>query len=60
MGIGDKVSNKFDEAKGKAKETTGDATNNEQMQAEGTAEQSEASVKQGGEHIKDAAKDVTK
>ncbi|MGB3764099.1 MAG: CsbD family protein, partial [Ornithinimicrobium sp.] len=33
MGIGDKISNAAQDAKGKAKEATGDATDNEQMQA---------------------------
>ncbi len=60
MGIGDKISNSFDEAKGKAKEASGDATDNEQMQAEGKGEQTQANVKQGGEHAKDAWNDVTK
>lgn len=60
MGIGDKIGNAAQEASGKVKEAAGDATNNEQMQAEGSADQTEANVKQGGEHVKDAWKDVTK
>ncbi len=60
MGIGDKISNAAQDAKGKIKEATGDATDNEQMQAEGHADQTEASVKQSGEHVKDAFDDVTK
>ncbi|CAN5588409.1 CsbD family protein [soil metagenome] len=60
MGIGDKISNAADKAKGKGKEAAGDATDNEQMQAEGTAEQGKANAKQSGEHVKDAANDVTK
>jgi uncharacterized protein YjbJ (UPF0337 family) len=59
MGLGDKISNKAQETAGKAKEKLGDATNNEQMQAEGTEDQVEAKTKQAGEHLKDAAKDVT-
>lgn len=59
MGIGDKISNAAEEAKGKAKQAIGDSTDNEQMQAEGSAEETEANVKQGGEHAKDAWNDVT-
>lgn len=59
MGLGDKISNKAQETAGKAKEKLGDATDNEQLQAEGTEDQVEAKAKQAGEHLKDAAKDVT-
>lgn len=59
MGIGDKISNAAEEAKGKAKQAMGDATDNEQMQAEGQADEAGANVKQGGEHAKDAWNDVT-
>lgn len=58
MGLGDKIGNKAQEATGKAKETVGEATNNEELQAEGAADQGAAKVKQAGEHFKDAAKDV--
>ncbi|PYI64994.1 CsbD family protein [Arthrobacter livingstonensis] len=58
MGLGDKISNKAQEAAGKAKETLGDATNNEKLQAEGAGDQAAAKAKQAGEHVKDAAKDV--
>ncbi len=59
MGIEDKVQNKFEEAKGVAKEKVGDATDNENMQAEGIGEQAGARVKQAGEHVKDAVRDIT-
>ncbi|WP_113718936.1 CsbD family protein [Arthrobacter dokdonensis] len=58
MGLGDKISNKAQEASGKAKEGLGDATDNEKLQAEGAADQAAAKTKQAGEHLKDAAKDV--
>ena len=58
MGLGDKIENKLDEAKGNAKESIGDATDDESMQAEGQAEATGAKVSQAGEHVKDAAKDV--
>ncbi|UJW31979.1 CsbD family protein [Saccharothrix sp. AJ9571] len=57
--MSDKAENKTDELKGKAKETVGDATGNEQWQAEGKAEQGKANVKQAGEKLKDAVKGVT-
>ena len=59
MGLGDKISNKAQEATGKVKEKTGEATNNEKLQAEGVGDQAAAKTKQAGEHLKDAAKDVT-
>ena len=54
MSDNDKLDNAVDKAKGKAKETVGDATDNEQWQAEGKAEQSKSDLKQAGEKIKDA------
>jgi uncharacterized protein YjbJ (UPF0337 family) len=58
MTADDKMSNKAEELKGRAKENLGDATDDEQWQAEGRAEQGKASMKQAGEKVKDAAKDV--
>ncbi len=46
----------MDELKGKAKEAAGDATDNEQMQAEGKADQVKGNVKQAGEKVKDIFK----
>lgn len=60
MGIGDKVDNSFEEHKGKAKETVGDATGNEELKAEGQSDQSKANLKQAGENAKDAWKNATK
>ncbi|HEY0618161.1 MAG TPA: CsbD family protein [Kribbella sp.] len=57
MGIGDKLKNAAEEAKGKAKEKTGDATDNRDLQAEGQGEKSVADLKQAGEKAKDAFKD---
>lgn len=50
----DKAENKFEEFKGKAKESVGKATGNEQWQAEGKAEQTKSKLKQAGEKVKDA------
>jgi uncharacterized protein YjbJ (UPF0337 family) len=59
MGWDDKVGNKAEEASGKVKESVGDATDNERLEAEGKADQSEAKMKQAGEHVKDALDDAT-
>jgi uncharacterized protein YjbJ (UPF0337 family) len=58
MGIGDKIENKAEDAKGKIKEGVGDATDNERLEAEGKADQTDASLKNAGENVKDAAADL--
>jgi uncharacterized protein YjbJ (UPF0337 family) len=58
MGVGDKIENKLDEARGNVKEGVGDATDNESLQAEGQADRAEAKTKQAGEHVKDAVREV--
>jgi uncharacterized protein YjbJ (UPF0337 family) len=58
MGAEDKASNKLKDAKGKIKESTGKATNDQELEGKGKADQSEASVKEGVEHLKDAAGNV--
>jgi uncharacterized protein YjbJ (UPF0337 family) len=58
MANDDKAANKAQEMKGKAKEALGDVTDNEQWQAEGKADQGAGNLKQAGEKVKDAAKDV--
>jgi uncharacterized protein YjbJ (UPF0337 family) len=57
MGVGDKMKNVADAAKGKTKEKAGDATDNRDLQAEGQAEKTKADLKQAGEKAKDAFKD---
>ena len=54
MGADEKFSNKAEELKGRAKEAVGDATDNEQWQAEGRAERAKADIMQAGEKVKDA------
>lgn len=56
MGLDDKIDNKGDELKGKAKEATGKATDDERLEAEGKGDQTGANLKQAGEKIKDAFK----
>jgi uncharacterized protein YjbJ (UPF0337 family) len=56
MGIDDKIENKTDELAGSAKEKAGDATDDQDLQAEGKNDQSKANLKQAGEKVKDAFK----
>ena len=58
MSIGDKIKHAAEEAVGKVKEATGNATDNESLQAEGQADQASANTKQAGDKIGDAAKNV--
>jgi uncharacterized protein YjbJ (UPF0337 family) len=51
------MENKTDEAKGQAKEHLGKATDDEQMEREGKADQTKGNLKQAGEKVKDAFKD---
>lgn len=57
MGVDDKARNTGQKVKGKAKETAGSATGDEDLRQKGRAEQTEADVKQAGEKVKDAVKD---
>ena len=59
MGLGDKMENAAEKAKGQGKEHLGDAMDNEQMEAEGRGEQTRADAKQTGEKVKDAWNDAT-
>ncbi|WP_122819071.1 CsbD family protein [Nocardioides pantholopis] len=60
MGLSDKAKNKAEDLAGKGKESAGRASGDRDLEAEGRADQGEASVKNAGEHVKDAAKDVKK
>jgi uncharacterized protein YjbJ (UPF0337 family) len=57
MGTDDKLKNAAEEAKGKIKEKTGEATDDRDLQAEGEADQTKSDLKQAGEKAKDAFKD---
>jgi uncharacterized protein YjbJ (UPF0337 family) len=57
MGLDDKAANKAQEFKGDAKEGLGRATDDEELQAEGQADQAKGNLKQAGEKVKDAFKD---
>ena len=54
MGLSDKIQNAAEDAKGKMKEATGKATDDEQLEAEGQVDQSKSDLKQAGENVKDA------
>lgn len=56
MGLDDKISNAAEDAKGKAKEATGKATDDESLEAEGKGDQAKSDLKGAGEKIKDAFK----
>lgn len=56
MGLDDKMKNKVEDIRGKAKEGAGKATDDEQLEAEGRGEQTAADLKQAGEKVKDAFK----
>jgi uncharacterized protein YjbJ (UPF0337 family) len=57
MGFDDKLENKKDELAGKAKQKAGEATDDEQLEAEGRGQRAKGSLKQAGEKVKDAFKD---
>ncbi len=54
MGNEDKLNNQAQNLKGKGKEAWGDATDDEELEAEGKVDQSKADLKQAGEKVKDA------
>ena len=56
MGNDDKLENKAEELRGKAKESVGDATDDPALAGQGRREQSTSNLKQAGEKIKDAFK----
>ena len=56
MGLDDKIKNAAQDIAGKAKETIGNATDNDKLAAEGKADQAKADAKKAGENVKDAFK----
>ncbi|WP_137120842.1 CsbD family protein [Segeticoccus rhizosphaerae] len=53
MGLSDKMKHSAEDAKGKVKEGTGKATDDEQLEAEGQTDQTSAKVKKVGDDVKD-------
>ncbi|WNI16440.1 CsbD family protein [Actinacidiphila sp. ITFR-21] len=60
MSASDKSQARTEQAKGKIKETAGHAVGNEELEAEGRADQAEGDMRQAKEKAKDAMKDVFK
>lgn len=58
MAMGDKIKHTAEEAAGKVKETTGKATDNQDLEARGKADQAKAEVKQAGDKAEDVSDDV--
>lgn len=56
MGFKDKAENAAESFKGSAKENTGKATGDREMETEGKADQASSDIKQAGEKVKDAFK----
>lgn len=56
MGIVDKAKNTAEKLAGQAKEAVGDATNNDELKAEGQKDQAKGSVKNAAENVKDVFK----
>ena len=56
MDVEDKARNAAEKAEGKVKEAVGSATDDQELEAEGKAKQTEADLKQGAEKVKDAFK----
>lgn len=57
MGTDDKIRNQAEHAKGKAKEAYGDLVDDDELQAEGRADQAKADLKNAAEKVKDAVKE---
>ncbi|WP_052462722.1 CsbD family protein [Nigerium massiliense] len=58
MGFDEKLQNKAQDAAGRAKEFIGDKTGDRDLQAEGTADRTEAGARDLGEKVKDAGEDL--
>jgi uncharacterized protein YjbJ (UPF0337 family) len=57
MSATDKAKDKAQEIAGKVKEKAGQATNDDDLEARGKADQTKGNLKQAGEKIKDAVKE---
>lgn len=56
MSTGDKIDNKAEELKGKAKEGVGRVTDDPELEGEGKTDQAKGNLKQAGEKVKDVFK----
>lgn len=57
MSLQDKINNKIQQLTGKTKEGVGNATNDNELKAQGNRDQSKGDLKDAGEKAKDAFKD---
>jgi uncharacterized protein YjbJ (UPF0337 family) len=60
MSLIDKVKNRLQMAKGRAKEETGRTTRDRDLEARGRGDRTQGGAKQVGEHLKDMGKDIRK
>ncbi|WP_347957609.1 CsbD family protein [Gordonia aichiensis] len=58
MGLQDKFENKAEELKGRAKETAGAASGDEDLKHEGQMDQAKSALHKGTEKLKDKANEV--
>lgn len=58
MSVGDKMKHAAEDLKGKAKEAAGKATDNDDLRAEGRADQDEAHAKRAADKAKDTVENV--
>ncbi len=58
MGLGDKISNAAEDAKGQAKEAVGKASGDDSTEAEGKVDQLKAKAKDAVEDVKDKAAEI--
>jgi uncharacterized protein YjbJ (UPF0337 family) len=58
MGLQDKIANKVQVLKGKAKEATGRVTHDPGLEVEGRLDQGKGTLRQAGEKLKDAGRRV--
>jgi uncharacterized protein YjbJ (UPF0337 family) len=58
MGLQGKIANKAEVLKGKVKEAAGRITGNPLLEVEGRVDQGRGNLKQAGEKVKDAGKNV--
>jgi uncharacterized protein YjbJ (UPF0337 family) len=56
MGMQDKIANKVEVLKGKAKKAAGKLTHDPQLEAEGKLDQGKGNLRQAGEKVKDVGK----
>ena len=56
MSTENKAANKITEVKGKVKQAAGQATDDQDLEAEGKADEAKGNLKQAGEKVKDAFK----